>query len=81
MSTEKDKDIVLDEMMDVWDNLESVQKYYLIHGIDIEDLYYGKTKRFLSYIRFDKECIKIKRQRDQKIQKINNIITDFCRNQ
>lgn len=77
MTTKNNKDTVLDEMMDVWYNLESTKKEYLFHGININNLYHEETKRFLSYIRFDKQCIMIKKQRDQKIQKLNNIIVMY----
>ena len=59
---------VLDEMMDIWDTLEIVKNDYIIHGINIEKIYPEETQRFLRYIRFDKECIRIKKERDQKIQ-------------
>ena len=62
MSIEKNKDIVLDEMMDIWDTLEITKNEYLTHGINIYDLYPMETERFLRYIRFDKQCIIMKRE-------------------
>jgi hypothetical protein len=62
MTTENNKDIVLDEMMEVWDNMKATKKEYISHGINIDDLYPEETKRFLSYIRFDKQCIIMKRE-------------------
>jgi hypothetical protein len=60
MTTKKDK--VLDEMMDIWDTLEIVKNEYLTHGINIDDLFPEETQRFLRYIRFDKQCIIMKRE-------------------
>jgi len=62
MSTINIKCNVLDEMMDIWDTLEIVKKDYITHGINIEDLYPEESQRFLSYVRFDKQCIIMKRE-------------------
>jgi hypothetical protein len=62
MSIEKNKDIVLDEMMDIWDTLEITKNEYLTHGININELFPEETERFFRYIRFDKQCIIMKRE-------------------
>ena len=71
MTTEKNK--VLDEMMDIWDTLEIVKRDYIPYGINIEELYPMETQRFLSYIRFDKQCIIMKNKQDihRNIDEIN----------
>jgi len=62
MTSENNKDIVLDEMMEVWDNMKATKKEYISYGINIDDLYPMETERFLRYIRFDKQCIIMKRE-------------------
>jgi len=49
-------------MMDIWDTLEIVKKDYLPYGINIEEFYPMETQRFLRYVRFDKQCIIMKRE-------------------